>query len=333
MTFPVDRPRRLRASPALRKLVREIRLHPASFVLPIFVVEDPKAAGPIGSMPGVTRVTADGAVALAAKAAAAGVGGVLLFGIPLHKDAQGSSGWDDNGPVPTAVRKIKAARLNLVVMTDVCMCEYTDHGHCGVLVTTQDGAVSVDNDPTLDLLAKEALAHARAGADVVAPSDMMDGRIAHLRHALDEQGFAGTAIMSYAAKYASAFYGPFRDAAESTPSAGDRKTYQMDPANQREAVREVSLDLAEGADIVMVKPALPYLDIIANARAVSDVPVAAYNVSGEYTMLKLAAAAGAIDENRAILEVLTSIQRAGADIIITYHAIEAAVLINEGAVA
>ena len=251
---------------------------------------------------------------------------VILFGLPDTKDALGSSGWSDDGPVPVAVRALKDAYPSLLVMTDVCMCEYTDHGHCGQLTTRRDGAPDVDNDPTLALLSKEALAHARAGADIVAPSDMMDGRVAAIRRALDDEGFSDVAILSYAAKYASAYYGPFRDAAASAPVAGpkDRATYQMDPANRREALREVRLDLAEGADMVMVKPALAYLDIIRDVRDAVDVPVAAYNVSGEYAMLKHAGAAGLIDEERAMLETLTAIKRAGADIILTYHALEAA---------
>jgi porphobilinogen synthase len=248
---------------------------------------------------------------------------VLLFGIPEAKDALGSSGWDADGPVPRAVAALKDALPELVVITDVCMCEYTDHGHCGPL-RTQRGRTDVDNDATLELLAKEALCHALAGADIVAPSDMMDGRIGAIRAALDDEGFSDVAILSYAAKFASAFYGPFRDAAESAPKEGDRRGYQMDPANRREALREVRLDLEEGADMVMVKPALPYLDVLREVRDAVDVPVAAYNVSGEYAMVKAAAAAGLLDEKRAMMEVLLSIRRAGADLILTYHAVEAA---------
>jgi porphobilinogen synthase len=262
-------------------------------------------------------------VAQAREAWSLGVPSVLLFGIPEAKDALGSSGWDADGPVPRAVAALKDALPELVVITDVCMCEYTDHGHCGPL-RTQRGRTDVDNDATLELLAKEALCHALAGADIVAPSDMMDGRIGAIRAALDDEGFSDVAILSYAAKFASAFYGPFRDAAESAPKDGDRRGYQMDPANRREALREVRLDLEEGADMVMVKPALPYLDVLREVRDAVDVPVAAYNVSGEYAMVKAAAAAGLLDEKRALMEVLLSIRRAGADLILTYHAVEAA---------
>jgi porphobilinogen synthase len=274
-------------------------------------------------MPGVFQASVDVVVAQAREAWSLGVPSVLLFGIPEAKDALGSSGWDADGPVPRAVAALKDALPELVVITDVCMCEYTDHGHCGPL-RTQRGRTDVDNDATLELLAKEALCHALAGADIVAPSDMMDGRIGAIRAALDDEGFSDVAILSYAAKFASAFYGPFRDAAESAPKEGDRRGYQMDPANRREALREVRLDLEEGADMVMVKPALPYLDVLREVRDAVDVPVAAYNVSGEYAMVKAAAAAGLLDEKRAMMEVLLSIRRAGADLILTYHAVEAA---------
>jgi len=286
----------------------------------MFVVGGKDVARPIATMPGVAQLSVDRAVALAKEASEVGVHAVILFGIPETKDAKGSSGWDDQGPVPLAVRALKGALPDLLVITDVCMCEYTDHGHCGLL----DGG-EVDNDKTLDLLAKEAICHARAGADIVAPSDMMDGRVGRIRKALDGEGFSQTAILSYAVKYASTFYGPFREAAASAPRQGPthRRSYQMDPGNVREALREVRHDIDEGADMVMVKPALPYLDIVAAVRGAVDVPVAAYNVSGEYAMIKAAAAAGMLDETAAMLEVLTSIRRAGADIIVTYHALEA----------
>lgn len=324
MAYPEERPRRLRKSATLRDLVRETSLDPGDFILPLFVVEGKDVCEPIASMPDVSRFSADRIASVVKEAAGLGIKAVILFGIPNRKDAEGSSGWDPNGPVPRAVSEIKSALSSMVVMTDVCMCEYTDHGHCGKLRRCKDGSVEVDNDASLPLLVAEALCHARAGADVVAPSDMMDGRVGAIRQALDEEGFAETAILAYAAKYASAFYGPFRDAAGSAPQQGDRRGYQMDPGNQREALREVRLDLEEGADIIMVKPALSYLDVIARVRDTVDVPVAAYNVSGEYAMLKAAGRAGWLDETRAILEVLLSIKRAGADLILTYHALEAA---------
>jgi porphobilinogen synthase len=317
MPFPDTRLRRLRRTAALRDLVRETELRPAHFVAPLFVAS---AAEPIEAMPGVSRLTISGAVEAAGELAELGVAGVLLFGIPDHKDAEGSGAWDDEGSVQLAVRAIKAAHPRLVVITDVCLCEYTSHGHCGIV--RADG--SVDNDASLELLSRTALSHARAGADIVAPSDMMDGRVGAMRAELDAEGFAELPILAYAAKFASAFYGPFREAAGSVPAFGDRRGYQLDPANGREALRETELDIAEGADIVMVKPALPYLDVIAAVRAMTRLPVAAYNVSGEYAMVKAAVAAGAFDERGVVLETLTAIRRAGADIIVTYHAEDAA---------
>jgi porphobilinogen synthase len=277
-------------------------------------------------MPGVFQTSVDLAVEDARAAFAVGIRGLILFGLPADKDPLGSAGWDPAGPVVRAVRAIKDALPDMVVMTDVCMCEYTSHGHCGKLETRADGRPDVANDETLELLVREALAHARAGADVVAPSDMMDGRVGAIRRGLDAEGFAGVSILSYAVKFASAFYGPFRDVADSAPVEGpeDRKTYQMDPANRREAMREVRLDLEEGADMVMVKPALPYLDILRDVRDAVDVPVAAYNVSGEYAMVQHGAKAGIIDGSRVMMELLTSIKRAGADLILTYHAVDAA---------
>ena len=327
MSFPNDRPRRLRRTETMRAMVRETWLRPSDFVLPMFVVPGRDYRKPIGSMPGVSHLSVDQAVKEAKVAHDLGVPAVILFGVPETKDSLGSSGWDSKGPVALATRALKEALPSLIVMTDVCMCEYTDHGHCGKLVQSR-GQTIVDNDATLELLAKEALCHAQAGADIVAPSDMMDGRVAKIRRTLDESGFEDVAILSYAAKYASGFYGPFREAAESTPKSGDRRGYQMDPANAREALREVRLDLEEGADMVMVKPALSYLDVITRVRAMTDVPLAAYNVSGEYSMIKAAAQNGWLEESRIILEVLTSIKRAGADIILTYHAIEAARALN-----
>jgi porphobilinogen synthase len=326
MAFPDERPRRLRRTAALRRMVRETWLAPSDLVLPLFATAGERIRREVSSMPGVFQLSVDEIVADAQAAFAAGVPAILLFGIPETKDEHGQSGWDEGGPVARAVRAVRSAIPEMVVITDVCMCEYTDHGHCGALKTNRWGETVVDNDATLDLLVKEALCHARAGADIVAPSDMMDGRIGHIRRSLDDEGFDDVAILSYAAKFASAFYGPFREAAESAPQRGprDRTGYQMDPANRREALREVRLDLDEGADMVMVKPALPYLDVIREVRDAVDVPVAAYNVSGEYAMLKAAARAGWIDERRAMLETLTSIKRAGADLILTYHAVDAA---------
>ena len=314
------RMRRLRRTEALRRMVRETRLDPAQFIWPLFVRSGTGVRAPNGSMPGVAQTSVDEMLRDAEKAVAAQIGGILLFGIPDTKDATGSSAWDPKGPVPAAVRAVKREFPHLVVVTDVCMCEYTDHGHCGLLTASGE----VDNDATLELLSREAVAHAEAGADIVAPSDMMDLRIGHMRRALDMAGFTQTPIMSYAAKYASAFYGPFREAAESTPAFGDRRSYQMDPANGREALREVRLDVEEGADILMVKPAGAYLDIIAAVKRDTQMPLAAYQVSGEYSMIKAAAERGWIDGDRAMMESLVAIARAGADMTITYFALEAA---------
>ncbi len=318
--FPRVRPRRLRRTDAIRRLVRETHLHASQFILPLFVRSGTGVRTPISSMPGVSQTSVDEMLRDAAAAATSGIGGVLLFGIPDEKDATGSSGWHEHGPVQEAVRAIKREYPDLLVITDVCMCEYTDHGHCGVL--TPDGFV--DNDATLTLLSAEALSHAQAGADIVAPSDMMDGRIAHMRDTLDANGFDQTPIMSYAVKYASAFYGPFREAAESTPTFGDRRSYQMDPANVLEGLKEARLDLAEGADILMVKPAGAYLDVIHAVKRDTGVPLCAYQVSGEFAMIRAAAERGWIDGERAMMESLLSITRAGADMIITYFALEAA---------
>jgi porphobilinogen synthase len=319
LTFPVTRPRRLRRREGLRRLVRETSLDPAQLVLPLFVVPGSGVRRPLQSLPGVAHVSPDEAAAEASRAAEAGVGGVLLFGLPATKDEQGSSAWDDAGPVPEAIRAIRAAAPELVIATDVCLCAYTTHGHCGVLAP--DGHVL--NDETLPLLGNMAVAHARAGADLIAPSDMMDGRIGAVRRALDEAGFAETAaIMAYSTKFASAFYGPFREAADSAPAHGDRRSYQMDPTNALEGVRESLLDVDEGADLVMVKPAGPYLDVIRRLAEATTVPIAAYQVSGEHAMLHAAAAAGALDRRAATLEALVAIRRAGARIIITYSAIE-----------
>ena len=320
MPFPQTRLRRLRRTPVLRDLVRETRLDPADFVLPLFVEEGLDGRSPIAAMPGVDRHSLATVVEEAGEAASLGVPAVLLFGIPAHKDEEGSGAWDDEGVVQLATRAIKAAHPELLVMCDLCLCEYTSHGHCGLL--RADG--SVDNDSSLELLARTAISQARAGADVVAPSDMMDGRVGALRAALDEDGLGDTPILAYSAKFASAFYGPFREAADSTPAFGDRRGYQMDPANGDEALREVLLDVEEGADMVMVKPALPYLDVIRRVKDATHMPLAAYNVSGEYAMVKTAAAAGLLDERAVVLESLTAIRRAGADIVITYHAKDAA---------
>jgi len=316
--------RRLRRTDAIRRVVRETRLDPAQFIWPLFVRSGSGIRTPIGSMPGVFQTSVDELLKDAERAVAEKIGGILLFGIPDRKDAEGSSAWDPHGPVQDAVRAVKLKFPQLLVVTDVCMCEYTDHGHCGLLTP----AGEVDNDATLELLAREAISHAEAGADIIAPSDMMDGRIGHLRAALDAAGFEQVPIMSYAAKYASAFYGPFREAAESTPAFGDRRSYQMDPANAREALREVRLDVSEGADILMVKPAGAYLDIIAAVKHDTGLPLAAYQVSGEYSMIKAAAERGWIDGERAMLESLVAIVRAGADLVITYFAIDAAVALR-----
>jgi len=313
------RPRRLRRSAAIRALVRETRLSPEQFIYPLFVCSGEQHRREVGSMPGVFQLSVDEAVREAAAARADGVPGVLLFGLPDAKDATGSAAFDADAPVQRAVRALKREVPDLVVITDVCLCEYTSHGHCGIL----DGDEIV-NDATVEQLARAALSHAEAGADFVAPSDMMDGRVGRIREALDAAGHTATGIMAYAAKYCSAFYGPFRDAAGSAPSFGDRRSHQMDPGNVDEALREVALDIEEGADIVMVKPALTYLDVISRVKAEFGLPTAAYHVSGEYAMLKAAAQKGWIDEPRAMMETLTAIKRAGADIIITYYAREAA---------
>ena len=313
------RPRRLRRRPALREAVRETRLEARDFIYPIFVRPGRGIREPIVSMPGQERLAVDVLAAEVEAVTARGIAGVLLFGLPESKDPHGSGAYDEDGIVQRAVRALRAAHPDLLIMTDVCLCEYTSHGHCGVV---RDGGV--DNDATLPLLARTAVSHAAAGADVVAPSAMMDGQVAAIRTALDETGFAETALMAYSAKYASAFYGPFRDAAGSTPQFGDRRGYQMDPANAREAEHEITLDLAEGADLIMVKPALAYLDVLRRVRPSVPVPLAAYNVSGEYAMVKAAALAGWLDEERVVLEILTAIKRAGADLIFTYHAKEAA---------
>lgn len=324
MAFPQNRMRRLRANSALRSLVRETSLSRNDFIYPLFVCAGQGIVNPIASMPGINQFSADTLAAEIKEITSLGIPAVLLFGLPEHKDPLGSEAYADNGPVQEAIKIIKDINPELITITDVCLCEYTSHGHCGVLKPDQ----GVDNDSTLELLAREALSHARAGCDMVAPSDMMDGRIGFIRNALDQQGFENLPIMSYAAKFASAFYGPFRDAADCAPQFGDRRSYQMDPANFREALREVELDIQEGADIVMVKPALAYLDVI---RAVKDqfgMPTAAYNVSGEYSIIKAAAAQGWIDEEAVMTEILTSIKRAGADLIITYAAKDIARLIS-----
>ena len=315
MSFPITRPRRLRRSEAIRSLARETRLSTHGFIYPMFVCPGQGVRNPIGSMPGVAQQSVDKFLEECREVEQLGIPGIILFGIPEKKDARGSEAYAADGVVQRAIAAVRGAKLNLLVVTDVCLCEYTDHGHCGIV---ENGEVK--NDPTLELLAAEALSHARAGADIVAPSDMMDGRVGAIRTALDGAGFEDIAIMSYAAKYCSGFYGPFREAAESAPQFGDRRSYQMDPANAREALREVELDLAEGADVIMVKPALAYLDIIHGVRQTFDVPVGAYNVSGEFAMVKAAAANGWIDEKRIVLEILTGIHRAGASIVLTYHA-------------
>jgi porphobilinogen synthase len=320
VAFPETRLRRLRRTSPLRDLVRETRLGAGDLILPLFVESGLEGRAPVEAMPGVERLGVSAAVEEAGRAAALGLGGVLLFGIPADKDPEGSGAWDDEGIVQLATRAIKEAHPGLLVMTDVCLCEYTDHGHCGVV--RPDG--HVDNDASVELIARTAVAQARAGADVVAPSDMMDGRIGAVRRALDEEGLTDVPIVAYSAKFASAFYGPFRDAAGSAPAFGDRRAYQMDPANADEATREALLDVQEGADVVMVKPALAYLDVVARVKAATHLPVAAYNVSGEYAMVKAAAAAGHLDERATVLETLVAIRRAGADIVITYHAKDAA---------
>ena len=315
------RPRRLRRSEGIRSMVRETVVRPEDLIYPLFVVPAERAKVEIGSMPGVWQLRVREVVEEAARAYDLGIRAVLLFGLPERKDAIGSSSWDPSGPVQAAIEGIKRSVPQMTVIADVCLCEYTDHGHCGVIVD-RNGVKDVDNDQTLPLLVKQAVSFAEAGADFVAPSDMMDGRIGAIRAALNERRFADVAIMAYSAKFASGFYGPFREAAESAPQFGDRRTYQMDPANGREAMREIELDFEEGADIVMVKPALAYLDVIRSARESFRLPIAAYNVSGEYSMVKAAAERGWIDGPRVMNEVLTSIKRAGADLIITYHAME-----------
>jgi porphobilinogen synthase len=325
MAFPQTRMRRLRASAGLRGLVRETDLRAGQLALPLFAAEaasDLSSAGrdPIAAMPGVERLSVASALEEAREAASLGIAALLLFGVPVEKDEEGSSAWDEDGVVQVLTREIKRAHPELLVITDVCLCEYTSHGHCGVL--GEDGVV--DNDATIELLGRVAVSHARAGADLIAPSDMMDGRIGAIRQELDASGFSSTPILAYSAKFASAFYGPFREAAGSAPAFGDRRGYQMDPANGLEAVREALLDVGEGADMVMVKPALAYGDLIRAVKEATSLPVAAYNVSGEYAMVKAAASAGYLDERAAVLEILTSLRRAGADTIITYHAKDAA---------
>lgn len=324
MSVPFIRPRRLRASEGIRRLVRETSLSTADFVYPLFVVPGKNVRNEISSLPGIYHLSPDMAVKEAEAAYGLGIPAVMVFGLPEYKDERGSSAWDMNSPVQQAISKIKAAIPGLVVMSDVCLCEYTTHGHCGM-----PHGEKIDNDSTLPLLAQTALSHVMAGADMVAPSDMMDGRVQAIRNKLDENGFEDISIMSYAVKYASAYYGPFREAADSAPQFGDRRSYQMDPANAREAIKEAELDLVEGADIIMVKPALAYLDIVRQVRDSFSVPVAAYNVSGEYAMVKAAAAQGWIDEKRIVLESLLGMKRAGADIIITYHAPDAARWLKE----
>jgi porphobilinogen synthase len=320
MPFPQTRLRRLRRTPVLRDLVRETRLDPGDFVLPLYVQDGLEGRTPLQTMPGVERLSISESVGEAGAAAALGIPAVILFGIPSHKDEEGSGAWEEDGIVQLATRAIKDAHPDLLVIADLCLCEYTSHGHCGVV--RADG--SVDNDASLELLSRTAVSQARAGADVIAPSDMMDGRVGAIRAALDEDGLTDTPILAYSAKFASAFYGPFRDAVDSAPAFGDRRGYQMDPANGDEALREVLLDVEEGADMVMVKPALPYLDVLRRVKDTTRLPVAAFNVSGEYAMVKAAAAAGYVDERAIVLESLTSIRRAGADVVITYHAKDAA---------
>ncbi|HET6466066.1 MAG TPA: porphobilinogen synthase [Nitrospiria bacterium] len=323
MPFPQSRPRRLRQSPLLRKMVQETALSVENLICPLFVVHGKGIRKEIGSMPGTYQLSIDNLIKEAQEIRHRGIPAVILFGIPRKKDERGSEAYSPNGIIQQAVKAVKDRVPDLIVITDVCLCEYTSHGHCGLVKENR-----VLNDPTLELLARGAVSHAKAGADLVAPSDMMDGRVKSIRTALDQEGFETTPILSYAAKYASAFYGPFREAAESTPQFGDRKSYQMDPSNVREALREVAMDIEEGADIVMVKPALSYLDVIYRVRSTFNVPVAAYHVSGEYAMLKAAARLKWLDEDRAMMETLTSIRRAGADLILTYFAKDAARLLR-----
>ncbi len=324
MSFPIHRPRRLRRNENLRRMTRETHLRVDDLIMPLFIVPGTRVENPIGAMPGIAQLSVDRAVEECKQIRDLGIPGVILFGIPDEKDAVGSDAYSDNGIIQRALRALKEEVPGLTLITDVCLCEYTDHGHCG-LIKGND----VDNDATLELLVKESLSHIRAGADMVAPSDMMDGRVGTIRQALDREGFPHIPIMAYAAKFASGFYGPFREAAESTPQFGDRRSYQMDPANGDEAIREVALDIEEGADIVMVKPALPYLDIIRRVKEKFGHPLAAYNVSGEYAMLKAAALNGWLDEERVMLEALTSIKRAGADLILTYFATDAARILEK----
>jgi porphobilinogen synthase len=323
MPFPIHRPRRLRSSESIRRLVRETRLDPATFILPLFVCPGEGVRRDIKSMPPQCQLSVDTAVEECREIEALGIGGTILFGLPETKDDEASGAYDDNGIVQQAVRAIKRELPDLLVITDVCNCEYTSHGHCGKVVGEE-----IDNDATLNWLAKSALSHARAGADIVAPSDMMDGRVGAIRQALDANGYQNTPILAYAAKFASVFYGPFREAADSTPQFGDRRSYQMDPANAREAMREIELDIEEGADMIMVKPAMPYLDVIREARNRFDLPLGSYQVSGEYAMIMAAAANGWIDRERAMMESLTAIRRAGADFILTYFAKPAAQLLG-----
>ena len=325
MSFPIHRPRRLRRNENLRRMTRETHLRVDDLIMPLFIVPGTRVENPIGAMPGIAQLSIDRAVEECKQIRDLGIPGVILFGIPDEKDAVGSDAYSDNGIIQRALRALREEVPGLTLITDVCLCEYTDHGHCG-LIKGND----VDNDATLELLVKESLSHVRAGADMVAPSDMMDGRVGAIRQALDRQGFPHIPIMAYAAKFASGFYGPFREAAESTPQFGDRRSYQMDPANGDEAIREVALDIEEGADIVMVKPALPYLDIIRRVKEKFGHPLAAYNVSGEYAMLKAAALNGWLDEERVMLEALTSIKRAGTDLILTYFAKDAARILEKG---
>ena len=321
MSFPENRMRRLRRSESLRALVRETTVEPGDLIYPLFICPGTGVRRAVGSMPGVFQLSVDEAVREAEEAASLGLGGLLLFGLPEAKDEQGTGAWDENGIVQQGLRTLRnsAAAKKLVLIADVCLCEYTSHGHCGVVMETRDGW-TVDNDPSLSLLARAAVSLAKAGADVVAPSDMMDGRVAAIREALDTGGLQDTPILSYASKFASAFYGPFREAAESAPQFGDRRSYQMDGANLREAMREIDLDIEEGADMILMKPAMPYLDVILAARDRVDVPIGAYQVSGEYSMLQAAFEKGWLDKDRATLESLTSIRRAGADFIVTYFA-------------
>ncbi len=325
MAFPTDRPRRLRRTSTIRRLVRETTISTDDLIQPLFIIEGSGIKQPIDSLPGQYHFTPDLVAEESKRILDTGVPGIILFGIPDKKDAAGSSAWDENGVIQQAVRQIKRAAPELVVITDLCLCEYTDHGHCGMIV---DG--EINNDATLELLSKTAVSQAIAGADIIAPSDMMDGRIGAVRRGLDQAGFTSTAILSYAAKYASVFYGPFRDAAGSAPSFGDRRGYQMDPVNRLEALREVALDLEEGADMIMIKPALPYLDVLHEVKRRFERVTAAYQVSGEYAMIEAAAEKGWLDRHRAICEILISIKRAGADFILTYWAVEAAKWINDG---